>query len=239
MNTKFKPIYILPNLFTAGSIFIAVLSMLSALEGDFVKAAWFVFLSLLFDGLDGRVARMTKTTSRFGVEFDSLADIISFGMAPSLLLYLYAGHDYGRLGIVVAALFLIFGAIRLARFNVATSEEEPGVFIGLPIPTAAIFIATWILFLEQYSYFRTFEVGLLILSLFLSFLMVSNFRFPSFKKMDMPKSVAFKLLVVITVLLGLIYIFPVESFAVLVSAYICYGFCRGIYTIFLIKKEKF
>lgn len=238
MNSNFKPIYILPNLFTAASIFVAFLSMLSSIKGDFGQAAWFIFISLIFDGLDGRVARLTNSCSKFGVEFDSLADIVSFGIAPALLLYMYIGQDYGRLGIVVSALYVIFGAIRLARFNVAASKEEPGVFIGVPIPTAAIFIAIWILLLEKYIHLRTFEIGMLFMGLLISFLMVSNFRYPSFKKMDMPKSAAFKILIVITLLLAITYIFPVESFTIMITSYICYGFCRGIYNIFLIKKEN-
>ena len=130
--------YLLPNLFTAASIFTGFYAIALALEGSFVSAAWFIFLALIFDGLDGRVARMTNTASHFGVEFDSLADIVAFGVAPALLLYLYIGESYGRIGIVVSALFIIFGAVRLARFNVTTSRIEPSVFIGLPIPTAAI-----------------------------------------------------------------------------------------------------
>ena len=238
MSSSFKPLYILPNLFTAGSIFVGFLSITHAINGNFEKAAWFIFLSLVLDGLDGRVARLTNSCSKFGVEFDSLADIVAFGVAPAMLLYCYIGEDYGRLGVVVSALFIILGAIRLARFNVAASEGEPGVFIGVPIPTAAIFIAVWILFLQSYSEFRQFEVALLLMSLTVSFLMVSNFRYPSFKKIDMGKSGAFKILVALTVLLAITYIYPVESFALLVTAYICYGLCRGIYNVFLIKKEK-
>ncbi len=227
MKHNFKLIYILPNLFTAASIFIAILSIVSASQGAFEKAAWLIFLSLVFDGLDGRVARMTKTTSKFGVEFDSLADIVAFGVAPALLLYFYVGIDYGRLGIVVTALYIIFGAIRLARFNVMSSETEPGVFIGVPIPTAAVFVSIWILMLEKYAHLRMLEVVLLLITIFISFLMVSNFRFPSFKKIDLAKKDVFKILVILTVVLAVIYILPVESFAFLITLYIVYGFFRG------------
>lgn len=238
MSHNFKPIYILPNLFTAASIFIGFLSILNAINGNYEKAAWLIFLSLIFDGLDGRVARLTNSCSKFGVEFDSLADIVAFGVAPAILLYCYIGADYGRLGVVVAGLFIIFGAIRLARFNVAAADEEPGVFIGVPIPTAAIFIAIWVLLLEKYMHLRVFEIALLLMSLAVSFLMVSNFRYPSFKKMNFPKSTAIKLLVLITFILAVTYIFPVESFATIITAYICYGLLRGIYNLFLIKREK-
>ncbi len=98
--------YVLPNLFTAASIFTGFVSMAAAINGEFEKAAWLIFLALIFDGLDGRVARLTNTCSRFGVEFDSLADIVSFGVAPALLIYMYAGHDFGRFGIVASAITL-------------------------------------------------------------------------------------------------------------------------------------
>lgn len=238
MTNNFKLIYILPNLFTAGSIFLGFLSVVASLDGEFTKAAWLIFLSLVFDGLDGRVARLTNTTSKFGVEFDSLADVVAFGLAPAMLLFTYIGDDYGRFGVVVSALFVIFGAIRLARFNVSAGDEEPGVFIGLPIPTAAVFISIWVLFLEKYVHLRAFEAVLLVMALLVAFLMVSNFRYPSFKKMHLPKNAAFKILVFITMVLALAYIFPIETFTVFISGYICYGLCRGIYTIFLIKKEN-
>ena len=238
MNSSFKPIYILPNLFTAGSIFVGLLSILSAIDGHYEKAAWFIFICLILDGLDGKVARWTNTTSKFGVEFDSLADVIAFGIAPALLLFLFIGQDFGRLGVVVSALFVILGAIRLARFNVSASDEQPGVFIGLPIPTAAVFVAIGVLLFSKYNFIHSFEVTLLLMSLFISFLMVSNFRFPSFKKSALPKKFVYKFLVVVTILLGVIYIFPIESFAILIMGYISYGFFRGIYTIVLIKKEK-
>jgi len=127
---NFRLIYLLPNLFTAGSIFLGMLSIINASSGHFEKAAWFIVISMIFDGLDGRVARLTNTTSKFGVEFDSLADIVAFGIAPSMLLYFYIGHNYGRFGVTISALFVVLGAITLARFNVMTAQTEPGVFIG-------------------------------------------------------------------------------------------------------------
>ncbi|MDD3817628.1 MAG: CDP-alcohol phosphatidyltransferase family protein, partial [Thiovulaceae bacterium] len=96
--------YLLPNFFTSASIFSGVLSMINAINGEFTNAAWLIFLALIFDGLDGRVARLTNTCSKFGIEFDSLADIVAFGVAPSLLMYLFVGDEYGRLGIVASAL---------------------------------------------------------------------------------------------------------------------------------------
>ena len=104
----------------------------------FYAYAHYIVLSLVFDGLDGRVARLTNTTSKFGVEFDSLADIVAFGVAPAMLFYFSVGQNFGRFGVLITALFVIFGGVRLARFNVMSGASEPNVFIGLPIPTAAV-----------------------------------------------------------------------------------------------------
>ena len=129
MIHKYNLIYILPNLFTASSIFVGVISVVKASQGNFVDASWLILLALVFDGLDGRVARMTNTTSKFGAEFDSLADIISFGIAPAMLLYFFVGHEFGRFGILVSALYVIFGAIRLARFNISTAKTDPPKYL--------------------------------------------------------------------------------------------------------------
>ena len=157
MNEKLKLIYILPNLFTAASIFLGVLSMLSSIKGDFSLAIIYIVLSLVFDGLDGRVARLTNTTSKFGVEFDSLADIVAFGVAPAMLFYFSVGQNFGRFGVLITALFVIFGGVRLARFNVMSGASEPNVFIGLPIPTAAVLLALWIGLWDKYEIFKGYE----------------------------------------------------------------------------------
>lgn len=219
--------YLLPNLFTAASIFTGFYTIALALEGSFDTAAWFVFLALIFDGLDGRVARMTNTASHFGVEFDSLADIVAFGVAPALLLYLYVGESYGRIGIVVSALFIIFGAVRLARFNVTTSRIEPSVFIGLPIPTAAIMISIAVLLLDRYKEFEVLKVAVLPLGILLSILMVSNIRYPSFKKMNFKTFHFIRFLIALIVVAMGVFIYPIEALAVLAAGYLLYGPLRA------------
>lgn len=219
--------YLLPNLFTAASIFTGFYAIALALENSFESAAWFIFLALIFDGLDGRVARMTNTASHFGVEFDSLADIVAFGVAPSLLLYLYIGNAYGRIGIVVSALFIIFGAVRLARFNVTTSRIEPSVFIGLPIPTAAIMISIAILLLERYEELESYKVFTLPLALVLAILMVSNIRYPSFKKMSFKSFHFIRFLIGFIVVAMGIFIYPIEGMAILAAGYLLYGPLRA------------
>lgn len=239
-NPPSSLLYILPNFFTAASIFSGVFSMISAINGDFSKAAWLIMLALIFDGLDGRVARLTNTCSKFGIEFDSLADIVSFGVAPALLIYLFVGHEFGRFGVVVAALFVMFGAIRLARFNVMTSHSEPSVFIGIPIPTAAVFLSLLVLLFEKYHLKLEFGLSILIFSIVVSFLMVSNIRYPSFKKVDFTPKHIMKLFVLLLFLALSIFMFPVEGFALIFVGYILYGPLRvaALFTKFLLKKNR-
>jgi CDP-diacylglycerol--serine O-phosphatidyltransferase len=233
-------LYILPNFFTASSIFSGVFSMINAVNGDFTKAAWLIMLALIFDGLDGRVARLTNTCSKFGLEFDSLADVVAFGVAPALLIYLFVGHEFGRFGVVVSALFVMFGAIRLARFNVMTSHTEPSVFIGIPIPTAAVFISLLVLLFEKYGLKSEFGLVILVLAIVVSLLMVSNIRYPSFKKVDFTPKHVMKLFVFILFLALIIFVFPVEGFTLLFVAYILYGPLRvlTLFVRYLLKKKR-
>ena len=216
-------VYILPNIFTASSIFAGVMSIINSINSEFITASWLIVLALIFDGLDGRVARLTNTCSRFGAEFDSLADIVAFGVAPSILLYMYAGHGFGRFGIVTAALFVIFGAIRLARFNVMTSQTEPSVFIGVPIPTAAVFLSILILLFQKYELLHQVLYLLPIASIIVSLLMVSNIRYPSFKKLNLSKRYTLRLFVLFLCLAFGIFIYPIEGFALIFTLYIAYG----------------
>ena len=233
---KSNLIYILPNLFTASSIFVGVISIVEASKEHFILASWLILLALVFDGLDGRVARMTNTTSQFGVEFDSLADIISFGIAPAMLLYFFVGHEFGRFGILVSALYVIFGAIRLARFNISTAKTDPNVFIGLPIPTAAVFVSMWILLFNKYT-LQDYSIILLFLALGVAILMVSNFRYPSFKKVQLDKPMVFKTMILLVLVASLLYLFSAEGFAIIILAYTLYGPLRALRTL-SIRKIK-
>jgi len=227
-------IYILPNLFTAGGLFSGMMSLILSASGKYEYSAWLILLALIFDGLDGRVARLTNTSSKFGMEFDSLADIVSFGVAPAMLLYHYCGIDYGRFGMVVSGLYVVFGAIRLARFNITTCETEPSVFIGVPIPTAAVFISILILLYEKYMI--DFYVPLLISTLFVAVLMVSNIRYPSFKKIDLQKANFIKVLVALVVAASLVFIYPIESLSLIIGTYLLFGVARA--TLYFFKQLK-
>ena len=236
MKNDLKLIYILPNLFTAASAFLGVISIFAAVRGEYEKAIIYRVFSLICDGLDGRVARLTKTTSKFGVEFDSLADIVAFGVAPAVLFYYSVGHHFGRLGSLVAALFVVFGAIRLARFNVTSSNIEPNVFIGLPIPSAAITAAFWVGVYQHYDFFVGLESFVLALMVILSVLMVSNVRFPSFKKISFERANFLRLLVMLLCVFSVLYLYPLESACALITLYIIYGIIRGFWARFFAKN---
>lgn len=231
-------IYILPNLFTAASCFCGVVSIISSFNHNYKNALFYIFLALIFDGLDGRVARLTKTTSKFGVEFDSLSDLVAFGVAPAVFFYIVLGQEYGKFGTLCAGFFVVFGAIRLARFNVTTGTYEPSVFIGLPIPTAAIVSAIYTYTYVCYDFCQGFEFAFLLLQLALAFVMVSNIRYPSFKTVDLRRANMLKVLILLILLFSLLYLFTLESLLVIISVYALYGPLRAIYTLLGKKFEK-
>jgi len=230
--------YILPNLFTAASCFLGIISVIASFNGQFMRAIFFILIALIFDGLDGRVARMTNTTSRFGVEFDSLADLIAFGVAPAALFYVTVGRDFGRVGSLLTAIFVVFGAIRLARFNVTTGTYDPRYFIGLPIPTAAVTAAFWIGFYLKYDFMKDFAWIFLGIMPILAILMVSNVRYPSFKKMNLKKANFLKVLILLFIFFSLFYLGPIEFMVTVTTIYIFYGLFRLIYRIWRAKFKK-
>ncbi len=238
MNNKLQLIYILPNLFTAASAFLGVISIIASLHGNYKGALSYIILSLICDALDGRVARLTKTTSKFGVEFDSLSDLVAFGVAPAVLFYVVIGSDFGRLGSLLTAFFIVFGAIRLARFNVSAQTNESSVFIGLPIPTAAIVSAIWTYAYFRYDFLKFYSVGFLILQGILGLLMVSNIRYPSFKKIDLSRPNVLKVLVVLIVIFSFLYLYPLISLLILANSYMLYGTARAVYMFFILKLKK-
>ena len=213
-------IYALPNLITSANLFLGFLSITFSIDEDYEKAAWAIIFAALFDLLDGRVARMTKTTSRFGIELDSLCDLISFGLAPSLLLYIGGLKDYGRLGIAVTLIFTLCGALRLARFNVFFAALPKSYFQGLPIPIASATIATMIFFSKEVEFAWQESPWTLLLVTVLGMLMISTIRFPSFKDIHLRHRRSFHQVVpFILILLSLVLWFEVSPF-ILLSLYI-------------------
>ena len=176
---------ILPSLFTIGNLFLGFWAIVRTLHGQYAEAAPLVFWAILLDVLDGRIARMTGTTSEFGAELDSLADVVSFGVAPALLAYSWGFSTLPRVGWLVAFLFVVCGALRLARFNVQKSSVDGRYFVGLPIPAAAAPVAALVNVSPAPVDEKAHAVLWLSLLIILSFLMVSTFRYTSFKKVDL------------------------------------------------------
>jgi len=192
----------LPSLFTIGNLFLGIVSIILVFNGKADFAAIMVIVAMLLDGLDGRVARALNVQSEFGKELDSLSDVISFGVAPAFVVYAVAFQDFNTAAAWTAtAIFPICGALRLARFNVVAGT--PGYFIGLPIPAAGGVLATMALFNNELS-----APVLLIGELLLSFLMVSNIRYPSFKKFSIPKAAVWVTPIIVAIAIFLAILFP-------------------------------
>jgi CDP-diacylglycerol--serine O-phosphatidyltransferase len=205
---RFRGVYLLPNLITTGSLFAGFYAIVAAMDGRFYPAAWAILVAMVLDGLDGRVARMTKTTSGFGVQYDSLADLVAFGVAPAILVYLWALKDFKQFGWAAAFLFVVCGALRLARFNVQTGSIDPRYFNGLPIPAAAMMVATIVAFYTELGEFAPARSMFILVTIYvLSFLMVSNIKYISFKKVELFRRHPFHTLV------GLVLIFVVVATA--------------------------
>ncbi|QEM70158.1 CDP-diacylglycerol--serine O-phosphatidyltransferase [Geobacter sp. FeAm09] len=219
-----KGIYILPNLFTTGSLFAGFYSMVASLNGNFDIAALWIFASAVFDGLDGKVARLTGTTSKFGVEYDSLADLVSFGVTPGLMMYAWALKPFGRLGWLAAFLFVVCGALRLARFNVQVNTVESKRFVGLPIPAAASTVAATVLLFHHCGWPSSYKrLAILALIYLLAFLMVSGFRYYSFKDPALIKRQPFGFLLLAVVLLIVVAAEPAVMTFVIMIAYVVSG----------------
>jgi CDP-diacylglycerol---serine O-phosphatidyltransferase len=182
-----RGVYVLPNLFTTAGLFLGVYAIIASARDDFLTAAICIVVAHVCDGLDGRIARWTHTESQFGVEYDSLADLVAFGVAPGILAYRWALEPWGTWGWLAASLFVACGALRLARFNVQVALVEKRSFVGLPIPAAADMVAATVLlyyfFGGQGATSKHFVLLLMVYSLAL--LMVSNIRYASFKDLDL------------------------------------------------------
>ncbi len=210
-GTSRRAIYLLPNMITTLALFSGFISVVSSLDGEFIRASIAIIAAGIFDALDGRIARMTRTSSLFGVQYDSLSDIVSFGMAPALLMYTAVLKPLGRFGWLGAFLFLACGALRLARYNVQTQKVGQRHFTGLPIPAAAGVVATGILMVVEYGLRTLFmEVVVVVTVYILSFLMVSRIPYPSLKQVVIPRRKAFQVLAGLVVCLVLVANFPAQ-----------------------------
>ncbi|UQZ33749.1 CDP-diacylglycerol--serine O-phosphatidyltransferase [Paenibacillus sp. PK3_47] len=215
----------IPSLFTIGNLMLGMFGIMMAFDGKHSMAAIMVIIAMLLDGLDGRVARALKCESEFGKELDSLSDVVSFGVAPAVIVYLTSLQSVSpALGWTVTAIFPVFGALRLARFNVRPGI--PGYFVGLPIPAAGGVLATLALFNKDLS-----APFMIVVTLLLSYLMVSTVKYPNFKKVGLPKKAVIGAPIVIVLAVAIAVIFPeqiAKMIFVLLALYALYGFKQNI-----------
>ncbi len=231
-------IYVLPNLVTTGNIFFGFYAIIHAMKSEFTTAAYAIVAASIFDLLDGRLARLTRATSKFGAEYDSLCDLISFGMAPALLLYIWALQPFGRLGWLACFMFVTCGALRLARFNVQAHVIEKAYFQGLPIPMAAGIVASSVLAFHDLQLEATGNVGLLAMTFLLALVMVSNFRYRSFKDLDLKERLPFRYLVIGVILIAAVAYRPEVNLFILFLTYAVLGAVFGILKFGKNKKFK-
>ena len=235
---RHKGVYILPNLFTTASLFLGFMGMIWAIEGLYEYSALCILGSCLFDGLDGKVARLTNTTSEFGVQFDSLADLVAFGATPALTMYLWQLHTFGTLGLMASFLLIACGALRLARFNVQSAVTSKKFFVGLPIPAQASTLATLILFaphLPENWATDVLPTACLVLVYVLSFLMVSTMRYASFKEYGFIKAHPFSSMVTVILLFVMVASRPKMLGFLFFLGYLISG---PIYTMFILSPRS-
>ncbi|VAV84393.1 CDP-diacylglycerol--serine O-phosphatidyltransferase @ Archaetidylserine synthase [hydrothermal vent metagenome] len=219
-----KGVYLLPNLLTSASLFGGFYSIVAALDGRYEVAAIAILISAVLDGLDGRIARLTGTTSRFGMEYDSLADLVAFGLAPGFLIFVWAVRPFGRYGWLAAFLYVVCGALRLARYNVEAPSVGSKRFNGLPIPAAAAFIAATVLLFHYIGQAQIPKhIAIPVIVYCLAFLMISNVKFHSFKELNFTKRMPFILLVGAVFLLILIAAEPQVMLFILTFGYVVSG----------------
>jgi CDP-diacylglycerol--serine O-phosphatidyltransferase len=234
MNLRRRSIYLLPNLFTTAALFAGFYAIVQSMNGRYEIAAVAIFVAMVLDGLDGRVARLTHTQSEFGAEYDSLSDMVSFGVAPSILMYEWAFRDLGKWGWFAAFIYCAGGALRLARFNTNIDVVDKRYFQGLPSPAAAALVAgfVWVMLDNKFTGYdlRWYAAALTV---FAGLSMVSNFKYYSFKSINMRKSVPF----FVIFLFALFFIFVAQN-PPLHLFLLFFGYCLSGYVLWLHDWRK-
>ena len=231
-----RGIFLLPNLFTIAGLFAGFYAIVSAVKGLFDLAAIAIFVAMIMDTLDGRVARLTNTQSAFGAELDSLSDIVCFGVAPALVVFSWSLSDLGKLGWLAAFIYVAAGALRLARFNTQIGTEDKRYFQGLPIPSAAAIIASMVWLGTEYAIPGT-GIAVLVgpIVILTALLMVSNVRYHSFKGLDLKGRVPFvAILVIVLVFVGI----SLDPPKILFLGFFAYGLSGPVLTLWNLRKTK-
>ncbi|MDD1622012.1 MAG: CDP-diacylglycerol--serine O-phosphatidyltransferase [Methylococcaceae bacterium] len=232
---RHRGIYLLPNLFTTGAMFAGFYAITSAINGHFETAAIAIFVAMVLDGLDGRVARLTNTQSEFGVQYDSLSDMVSFGVAPAVVMYLWILSTMGQLGLFAAFVHMAGGALRLARFNTQVETADKRYFQGLPSPAAAAIPAGGLWFCIENGYdVENFKYLVLVATITTGLLMVSNFRYSSFKEIDFKNKVPFIFTIIAMLVISFVMAQPQRMLFLLFVAYAASG---PIVTLVLRKRK--
>jgi len=232
-----KGVYLLPTSLTLCSMFFGFYSILESLKAAYINAAWAIMIANIFDGLDGWVARLTHSTTKFGIELDSLSDLVAFGVAPGVMLYKWGLAPFGRVGWAVAFLFVVCGALRLARYNIQMGSTESKAFTGMPIPGAAAVVATLVIFYHEF-----WETGparnylILLLSLVLSVLMVSTLRFHGAKELNIGRRKPFSILVAIVIVFTFVVIHPQVALFLFAMLYLIGGIIENV--VLFYRKRK-
>lgn len=235
-QTKRKGIYLLPNLLTTAGLFSGFFAVVSSMNGRFEAAAVAIFVAMIFDGLDGRVARMTNTQSEFGAEYDSMADMVSFGMAPALVSYNWGLSELGKIGWLAAFIYVAGAALRLARFNTQLAVADKRFFQGLASPAAAALVAGLVWVGVEYQV-DGHDYGLVV-ALFTGvagLLMVSNFKYNSFKEVDWHGKVPF---VALLLVMAVFVVVATEPALVLFLVFVLYAFAGPINTFRSVEKVR-
>ena len=237
-SSQRRGIYLLPNLFTTAALFAGFYAIVQAMNGHFELAAVAIFVAMVLDGLDGRVARLTHTQSAFGAEYDSLSDMVSFGVAPALIAYVWALKGMGKLGWIAAFIYCVGAALRLARFNTQLDVADKRYFQGLPSPAAAALIAGLVWVMNEYGVEGSDVKWLAFaVTLFAGLTMVSNVRYYSGKDINLRRSVPFIVVFLIAMGFVLIAYSPPEMLFGVVALYALSGYVVSAWTM-LRKKPK-
>jgi len=232
-----KGVYVLPNTLTLCGMFCGFFAILSAINGNYLYAAWAIVIANIFDGLDGWIARLTNTTTRFGIELDSLSDLVAFGVAPSVMIYKWALVPFGRLGWAAAFLFVACGALRLARFNIQTGSPGSKAFKGMPIPGAATVLASIVIFYHEfYNIPPEKNILFLIMTILLSLLMVSTVRYHGLKEIDFRERKPFWVLIVFVIILFFLFVHTQTAIFIFAMVYLFWGIIENI--ILFIRKRR-
>jgi len=235
-----RGVFLLPNLFTTGVLFSGFFAVVSAINGDFITAAIAVFVAMVLDGLDGRVARLTNTQSEFGAQYDSLSDLVAFGLAPALIAYLWQLHELGNLGWVAAFFYATATALRLARFNSRLAVADKRFFQGLPSPASAALVVGTVWVMEDMSAFADTPAVLMMLALVVTVLagvlMVSNLAYFSFKDMDFRHRVPFFAMLAVV---GLLMLAALDPPKVLLGGLVLYALSGPLLTLERWRRRRF